>query len=197
MEFAEQLEREAVEMHRTFGLDPERGHQTLEIVSRLGIELVQTDRPMPGGARLGAGKVIWVQRGIQPRRAFFDVSHELAAFMLRERNYLEPDLEERENRLAACLLLPRPAVIRTLREETWRGVRQFAKTLRVSDACAALRLGEATGDPVALIERQRVRLRGAPWPLDESPEKLAKCRRVPPGFFRSHIGHECVVVGVI
>jgi hypothetical protein len=184
-------------MYRAFGLDPEHGHQTLEIVNRLGIELVQTDRPMPGGARLGAGKTIWVQRVIQPRKAIFDVSHELAAYMLREWQYLEADLEDRENRLAACLLLPRPHVIRTLREVPWKGVRQFAKTLRVSDACAALRLGEATGDPVALIERQRVRLRGAPWPLEESPERLAKCRRVPPGVFRSHIGHECVVVGVI
>lgn len=184
-------------MYRSFGLDPERGHQTLEIVSRLGIEIVPADHPMPGGARLGSGKVIWVQRGMQPKRAVFDVSHELAAYMLREWRYLEPDLEDRENRLAACLLLPRPSVIRTLRSETWRGVRPFAKALRVSDACAALRLGEATGDPVALIERQRVRLRGAPWPLTDPPERLAKCRRVPPGVFRSHIGHECVVVGVL
>lgn len=193
-EFAEQLEREAVALYRAFGLDPEHGHQSLEIISKLGMELMLTDTPMPGGARLGVGKRIWVQRGIRPKRAFFDVSHELAAWLLRGWGYTAADTEERENRLGACLLLPRPTIINALRSSQWRGVRSFAHTLQVSETCASLRLGEATGDGVAVIGRDSVRIRGE-WTWEDEPERLAHCRRLPPGMFRARIEKERTVLG--
>jgi hypothetical protein len=195
-DFAEHLERETVVMYRLFGLDADRGYQSLELVHRFGLELVLTDRPMPGGARLGAGKRVWVQRGIRPKRAFFDVSHELAAYLLREWGYVEPDSEERENRLAACLLLPRPAMVTALRSAPWRGVRDLAYRLRVTETCAALRLGECTSDPIAVITRHKhVLVRGEDrWP--DAPERLAHARQLPPGMFRHRIERERVVVGI-
>jgi hypothetical protein len=191
----EPLEAEAVKVHTAHGLDPTRTHQSLQIIAALGIEISETDRPMPGGARLGVGRRIWIQRGLGERKAFFDLSHELAAYLLRAEGYVGPDLEAMENRLGAALLAPRPSIVAALRSSPWRGVRELARQLDVSDTFAALRLGEATGDPIAVVNPDGVRLRGSAWPLPETPLELAKCRKMPSGTFRFSLARG-VVVGV-
>ncbi len=188
------FEREAVAIHRAFGLDAERGMQIVHLARALGMEVLETDKPMPGEVRLGLGKRIWVRRGLCDKRVTFGISHEVAAWLLREMGYRAADVEERENRLAACLVLPRPAIEAMLRAHPWHGVREFAGRLGVSETCAALRLGEATGDPVAVVTRAGTRLRGEPWPYEESPEQLARARRVPDGLLRTRIEKSRIVL---
>ncbi len=188
------FEREAVAIYSAFGLDCEEGMQVIGVAKALGMEVLETDKPMPGEVRLGLGKRIWVRRGLCEKRVTFGIGHEVAAWLLREMGYRCADVEERENRLAACLLLPRPAIAATLRGHAWHGVREFAGRLGVSETCAALRLGEATGDPVAVVTRTGTRLRGDAWPFDESPEQLARARRVPDGLFRTRIEKSRIVL---
>ncbi len=140
-----------------------------------------------------SGALIFVNARLPRRRLVFAVAHELAEVELTRIGYEGADREAAADRLGAAILLPRPAVAAVLRSKPWRGIRHFASLLNVNSTCAALRLGETTTDPVAVIDKDRVTLRGVDqWP--ESPVQLAKCRALPDGIHRVQVERGRVVL---
>lgn len=72
---------------------------------------------------------------------------------------------------------------------------ELASRLRLDEPAAALRFGEATGTPLALVEPRRVWVRGEPfWPMrEEQLRRLAKLPAVP-GTVREAIGSRRVAM---
>jgi Zn-dependent peptidase ImmA (M78 family) len=195
----ELLERAAEELIVAAGLDPKLRHCPVTLALRVGIRVRSAQQlSLPGDAFAAIEPnqaAIYLRTTVSKRRRDFAVAHELAEIVLGRAGYGEHDREDQANRLGAAILVPRQAVISALRGQPWRSIREFARCLDVSPACAALRLGETTGDPIALVEPTRVRLRGAPWPFEETPERLARCRALPSGAYRLRLTRERVVVG--
>jgi Zn-dependent peptidase ImmA (M78 family) len=194
----EAFERAAIEMHRLAGMDPEKLNCPVRLARGSGVRVLDAgDTPMPGDGFCvspGYTSLIFVNARLSRKRIAFAVAHELAEVELTRLGYDDPDREEAADRFGAAILLPRPAVIVALRSQRWRGVQDFASRLGVSSVCAALRLGEVTTDPVAVVDKGRAVTRGVDrWP--EPPAKLAKCRTLPPGLFRTWIDHGRVVIG--
>lgn len=57
---------------------------------------------------------------------------------------------------------------------------KLAKWFVTSESCVALRFGEVTGCPLALLTPQRVRVRGDEfvWPLDIRNSRISTMRRI-------------------
>jgi hypothetical protein len=194
----EAFEKAAIDLHRLAGLDPEKLNCPVRLARGSGVRVLDAgDTPMPGDGFCvspGHTSLIFVNARLSRKRIAFAVAHELAEVELTRQGYDDPDREAVADRFGAAILLPRPAVIATLRSQRWRGIQDFASRLGVSSVCAALRLGEVTTDPIAIVDRGHTVTRGADqWP--EAPAKLAWCRAMPDGMFRSWIDHGRVVVG--
>lgn len=108
---------------------------------------------------------------------FWELAHELAEYLL---TIVEPyggeDREPYANALAASLLLP---------EEVMRphlGLLDLAVAdeLHVDPACYALRWGELTGHPVAVLSPGKVHRRGPGWGEDADVRRLAREAESPP-----------------
>lgn len=194
----EALERLAIALHRRAGHDPEHFNCPILVARGSGARVLDAgDTPMPGdGFCVSPGKtpLIFVNARLPKRRLAFAVAHELAEVELTRIGYEGHDREQAADRLGAAILLPRPAVVATLRSQRWRGIQDFAARLGVNSTCAALRLGEVTTDPVAVVTRDKVMVRGANrWP--EPPARLAKCRVLPEGVFRAQLELGRIAVG--
>lgn len=64
--------------------------------------------------------------------------------------------------LAAALLAPRQQFLRALGEDGYR-LPILARRFETTESCVALRAGEVTGEPMALVAPRSVRVRGAEW----------------------------------
>lgn len=109
--------------------------------------------------RLGSTWRIYLNAGCDPRRKRFVLLHELAHWALPEAT------EDQCDRLAGALLLPR---LLFLQGVAHRKPAALADCFGASESCCWLRLGEATGAPLALISPTAVRLRGKAfsWPSE-------------------------------
>lgn len=114
----------------------------------------------------------------QPARVAFAVAHELGEYILWDASYEEPDVEQVANALAAALLMPREAFSRAY---AFHGhdVAALAEEFCAPQGAAALRIGEVSDDPVALVTPRRVHRRD---PLEQLPDDstLYLMARVPP-----------------
>lgn len=111
--------------------------------------------------RIGSAWRVYLNADCDAQQKRFVLMHELSHWAL-------PDADEEAcDRLAAALLLPRPAFLAAVARH---GVRlpSLARRFGTTQSCAALRLGEATASPVALVTPLAVRKRGAThgWPPD-------------------------------
>src|SRR5690606_30327780 len=97
---------------------------------------------------------IYVRRGLSAARQRFAVAHELAHWALGLLSGSEA--EARCDALAACLVAPRRAFQRALRDTDCYG--ELAELFGSTESCVALRLGEVTGEPVALVTPSSVRV---------------------------------------
>lgn len=111
--------------------------------------------------RVGSNWRVYLNAGCDAQQKRFVLMHELSHWAL-------PDAtEETCDRLAAALLLPRPAFLAAVAHHGAR-LATLARRFGTTESCAALRLGEATASPVALVTPLAVRKRGAAfgWPAD-------------------------------
>lgn len=126
------------------------------------VEVVHA-RALPGDACLAtvnSEKRIFLRRGLSKERARFAVAHELAHLALGlDSSTLEN--EDTCSTMAACLVVPRRAFQVVLAETVL--FRELAARFTTSESCVALRYGEVTGTPLALVTPQRVRVRGEEW----------------------------------
>lgn len=132
---------------------------------------------------------IYIRSRLSPERKRWAVAHELAEWSLAREGYREPDVEETANYLAGAIIAPRRRFLHALRE---RGERfsDLAHDLIVTESCAALRFGETTGIPLALIAHT-VRVRGElfGWPSEAQVRALAT-GALPRGLRRSRLRDE-------
>lgn len=133
--------------------------------------------------RVGDAWRIYVRRGLDPVRARFVVAHELAHWALRDSGLAAEEVEPSCDALAAAILAPCAYVRRAA-----TGIdclASIADEAAISDTCAALRIGEALGVPLAVVGPMSVRARGPSswaWPHESELRRLA--RRGGPGVRR-------------
>lgn len=171
-------EGDATALHQLAGSDPGNPLGPETIARRLlGRRCI---RPAPrtlGPARAaltrnGEQWEIWLPRGLPTRQRTFAIAHELAEWWVRRR--VEPWIEDYADLLAAAIIAPRQAFL-PLYREVGADLPELAETFETSETCVALRVGEATGIPCAVISPERVRVRGEPfgWPPANELRRLA------------------------
>ena len=113
---------------------------------------------------------IRLRAGLSEIDRHFSLAHEVAEHYYRgvaPHGYFEEDC----NQLAGALVAPLGHYSVALREE--HSLPALAKRFGISESCAALRCGEATGRPVKLVTPEKVRERGARVKDWESEPRLA------------------------
>lgn len=126
-------------------------------------------------ARVNDERRVVVRRGVPPARARFLIGHELGHLHHLLVGYRGEDLEERCDAFAAALVAPRRAVRAATKRHAHR-VSQLAEALKVTQACALLRLGEVDRRPVLLLRRPPI-ARGAAFAW---PDSLRRAVSAPP-----------------
>lgn len=168
-------------LYRAASLDPSEPASPLLLARRLlGEGAVRTVdvQTLPGHAalvRVGANWRIYLKRGAPPDRARFAVLHEIGHWLLGT-GASEDDC----NRMAAALAAPRRAFFDAMSAHGRRFSR-LARSFRTTESLVALRYGELTGAPLALVTPRKVRTRGDgfAWPSEPELRALASLPRVP------------------
>ena len=114
--------------------------------------------------------VIWVRPGLSAVRRCFGVAHELAEWHLSA--YAGEDREDVCDTLAASLIAPAPA-FRAVLHDVGRSLPDLARAFVTTQSIVALRLGEVTGSPLALVTPRRVIVRGDAWCWPRDVRRLA------------------------
>ncbi len=130
---------------------------------------------------------IYVRTGLAPEHRNFLIGHELAEWALARDGYRGDDIEEAADAIAACLVAPRAAFRAALREIGER-YDELADAFVCTESLAALRVGETTGEPMALVTPRSVRVRGDGewvWPAEDEMRRVA--RRGHPGLRRARL----------
>lgn len=186
-----EIEGTAESLYRSAGEDPSEVVSPAVIAGRIlgsgSIRVVHASS-LPGDAelvRIYDRWYIYVRRGLSDERLRFGIAHELGEHALRTDGCQGQEVEEIANRLAGALLAPARAVRLAMRECGPRFTR-LARVFVSTQSCAALRVGEATGAPIALVAPQRVRVRGESfeWPSEEQVRDMARRKLPGPGIAR-------------
>jgi hypothetical protein len=104
---------------------------------------------------------IFVKDGLPLVRMYFGVAHELGEYRQYRRGHRGEDGEMLANLIGAGVLAPRRAVQAAV--HLGMTLKDMAAGFHITQTCAALRLGEATGRPVAVVAPKGVRIRGEEW----------------------------------
>lgn len=165
----------AERLYKDAGFEARAGVPLYTFVNRLlGPEAVRLvpGRALPGNgalARVGAQWRVYLRRDAPEVAKRFTLLHEVSHWALG------PAASEADcDSLAGALLAPRRAFLDAL-EASGRRFSRLAKRFGATESCVALRLGETTGRPVALIAPAKVRVRGGehPWPDDGGMRAMA------------------------
>lgn len=137
---------------------------------------------------VGDKKRIAIRRGLGAAYLRWPVLHELAEWHIDRIGYREADVEEQAERLTAALVIPRAVYREAVRAHGERFA-ALARDFAVSQTCAALRFGETTGRPVAVIAPATVRVRGDDyaWPPADGLRKAAASRKRLPGLRKARL----------
>lgn len=184
----EQLELEGI-AHAAYteaGLDPERPCVPRLARGLLGADAIQRGpRPLHAPAALvrvgGAWRII-LARSLPRLCAMFAVGHELGHWLLARHGYDSADEERAADYLGAALIAPRRAFL-AARRALGEDLPALAEAFSMTETGVALRLGEVTGAPLAVIAPARVRVRGPEewvWPDELTLRRWA--RRPVPGI---------------
>lgn len=185
-----QLEDLAEKAYSDAGLDPQQPHVSRLARTLLGPKAIQKGPRLVRSpaclVRVGRQVYIFIAKGLKPVDALFAVAHELAHYLIAKQGLSDENEEEMANALGAALLAPRPA-FRAAFKRFGDDLPALASALSATETAAALRLGEVTGQPLAVVapERVRVRGRGWRWPDESSLRQLA--RRPIPGIRKTRL----------
>jgi hypothetical protein len=104
------------------------------------------------------------------------LAHELAHHAVAMAGFGTPHDERLVAAVGARLVTPPQAFRRAIK---WGADRaRLATTFSVSETCAALRIGELTGEPIAVITRSRVLAAGEwPWPAEDVLRRMVRQRQ--------------------
>lgn len=187
------LEGTAESLYLEAGLDPSEPALQARLARALlgpsGLEIVPAATLRTTRARLAFVESRWrifVRRGPKAEMAF-GVAHELGHWALRREGYQDQDEELAADYIAGALIAPRAAFLRLLREygPVWG---PLADRLGTTESLVALRYGEVTAHPLALVRPGLVRVRSQlefvwpdadtirRWALGKPPTWLAKTR---------------------
>jgi hypothetical protein len=121
---------------------------------------------------------IYIRPGLSASQANFVTAHELAEWHFRHEKH--EDIEHACDRLAAAICAPWMAFRHAVRAVGY-DLPELAEGFHISESCAALRIGEVVGTPVALVSPKRVRVRGGAWgwPPPNTIRRLAKAAPAP------------------
>lgn len=127
---------------------------------------------------------IAIRKSLRGPEFSFTVGHELGHWALQRFGVKldDPELEERTcNVFAACALMPRAQFGNQCLDAS---VPELAATFRATQASVAMRLGEVTGRPVAVVLPSRVYARGE-WHAPDEDTLRIWSRRGRPGLVRT------------
>lgn len=181
-----EVEGEAMFLLKLAGVDAEIRPSPLRVARRLGLHVMTIHAgSLPGDAALARVWDEWriyLRRNLRPEQAQFAIAHEIAEWHLRQQQ--TANVEDLADRIAAALLVPRRAFQRIARAPEWA---RLARRLRVTQPFAALRWGEVTLEPTAVVSPRGVRTRGAPWGWPPvavlQQEARSHGEHVPPGYW--------------
>lgn len=179
------IEGEAAWLLRDFDRAP--GARAL-VARHLGDGAILSVANMKGGdaclIMLHGRPTICVRRKLSPTAFRWAVLHELAEWHLQRVDYRGADVEHVAEALTAALVVPRDAYRRARRErgESWE---QLALDFMATQTCVALRHGEVTGEPLAVVAPATVRVRGREWTWPDEGGLRRLAREVRPGLRRA------------
>lgn len=165
------IEQEARETYRVAGFDSREPAKMLDlarcILGPSGVQTVPFNALPSDGflAQVNGERRIYLRHGLSEKRRRFVIGHELGHYILGI------DSSKRENeefcdRFSAALIAPREAFELALGIADGPNYTKLATMFSTTESCTALRFGEVTDTPVALVTPQRTRVRGAQfnWP---------------------------------
>ncbi|MFO7179628.1 MAG: ImmA/IrrE family metallo-endopeptidase [Pseudomonadota bacterium] len=161
----------------------------LEVASSLGIRVIELHSHLPGWAALARVRSEWriyVRPHLGEQRLRWAIAHEVGEWALSRDGYRGSDREAAADALAARVIAPRRRFLSVL-AKCGRDTVRLASVLKATESLAALRLGEVTGEPLALVTPESVRTRGAAydWPTAEKLRELAADPR--PGLAKARL----------
>lgn len=172
------LEGDSEWLYRRAGVDCAAPAPPIWLAAQLlgaGCVLAVPALRQPGGACLarvsGVARIYYRER-LPPERRNFAVAHELAHWCLRDR--AGEDVEQACDYLAAALIAPRRAFLKAVQKHGARFTR-LAKAFATTESLVALRFGETTLEPLALVAPLSVRVRGSAysWPSQSALRAIA------------------------
>lgn len=181
------IEGEAESLYRSAGIDAGTPAPAVWLATELlgqgcvvGIHALQ----QPGGGclvRVSGQARIYFRHRLPPERRDFVVAHELAHWALGDRAGEELETEQACDALAAALIAPRRAFLKLVQKHGARFT-LLARAFATTESLVALRFGETTFEPLALVAPRSVRVRGAAysWPSEPALREIAA--RAKPGL---------------
>ena len=156
------FDAEAEALLSSQGLDPYRP-QNPELLACcvLGARNVLSVPGLRVPARLRDGVLELNPRSL-PRSRRWLCAHELAERHLERLRFASEWVEHAADRLAGAFIAPRPALQLALRAHG-RHLPTLAAVFQTTQSVMALRLGEVTGSPLALVTPRKVHVRGEEW----------------------------------
>lgn len=164
------------------GADLDDPPDPLDLADALGVnvEYARGDTIGQDGtlSRIDGRWTVQLSRSAPVERARFALGHELGEWACRRR--IEPEIEALCDAISAAVLLPRPALLAALRH-FGDDLPALARAFRVTETCAALRVGEVTGRPMLLVSPGLVRARGEAygWPTDSEVRRQMRSGELP------------------
>lgn len=185
-----ELETVAESMLQSAGMDDGEAHKMTDLASSLlgkGAVRVVPHKALPAKAQLATvngRKMIFIQKGLTSSMSRWAVAHELAHWGLGI-DSSHPHNEVICEALAARLIIPRRAYAAAANRHGHQ-YRRLAKSFVTTESCVALRHGEVSGRPLALISPALVRHRGdqREWPHEMVLRNLDLVRAKKLGFER-------------
>lgn len=184
----EEIEGVALALYKQAGLDPDLPAHPVELAERLlGVDCVRMVHAsaLPGTAALARVSGYWriyVRSRAPAARQAFAVLHELGHYALGP-----GASEEACDALAGALLLPRPA-FKYAAGDLGADWTALADRFDCTESAAALRWGEVTGEPLALVAPLKVRVRGLPWGWPSDDGEIRRLASEPrPGLARARL----------
>ena len=175
----------------------------LALAKRLGLSVYTVPGMRPRGwlAEVDGAPTIAIRASLKGCERAFTVAHELGHWAV-QRFGVKPDSRDDEERLcnafAACVLMPRRAFAGALTELEFHHVRnlclgELSAKFSVTEAGIALRVGELTGLPLAVITPVHVYARGT-WQCPDESTVRQWSRTGRPGFRRAKLGDSRAVL---